>query len=367
MITRNGIAVILLVIVLVLTLACQLGSSTTANTPPIATTSPQLRKLPTLIPSTPNETIQNTPAPSESYIYAHPSGAFEILVPAGWEEETSEYGSVFLSEPGGQGVVYVTVTYTGYALDGQAFSTYLDAREENFFEGFVNYQAVSREINPLQDAARAVKTLDYDGVPQYVSSVYYRSGMAVYAIDFWMEAARQVDYTDLYTLVQESFRWNADNAVGFPIYNFVWTFSDNQNLFSFEIPISWRYLFWEENGDIIDQFWAPDGLAVIQHTLIQNSSGLPYEKQAQRVLDVLKIALPEIVQNPIIDKIDRLEDGRTRFEWTDASEGWLATTIVQEYEGKLLALTGITSSGYSDVFQSTIDYGLEWYSVPAAE
>ncbi len=70
----------------------------------------------------------------------YPGGAFQLSVPEGWDQEISEYGSAFLSEPDGEGAIYITVTNTGYAIGSDAFDRFLDAREENFFAGFSGYR-----------------------------------------------------------------------------------------------------------------------------------------------------------------------------------------------------------------------------------
>ena len=350
-------------ILLALTNACQLSSPSPELTSPIVTTNPQLRKIATLDPVV----AQPTALPGQPIPYQHPSGAFALNLPSGWEVETSEYGSVFASEVGGEGAIYLTVTNTGRALEGDAFEEFVYAREENFFAGFTKFLAVEQEIDTAQANARTLKTLEFNSIPQNVESDYLRQGAAIYVLDMWTDPTDQARYEVLYQEARQSLQVDASQAANFPIYNFIFTFYDNLERFSFEAPISWSFHYQQAEGTLYDQFRSPDGRSLLVHTLIDNAAGLTTEQQAERVVQALRSYLPEVISVPEIEQLSPQEDGSTRIIWAASPGGWQAFTSMQEFEGNLLALSGLSAPGDYAIYQSSIDYALKWYSIPAVQ
>ncbi len=211
-------------LIIALVTACQSPSSAITKDNVRATTSPLIRKIPTQFVEPPIVTLPENQKSGELIQYIHPSGAFQFQRPAGWEEDTSEYGSVFFSEPGGEGAIFVTATNTGYALNGEDFDRFVKAREENFFPEFNDYQALAEDYNEFLSEATMTKSLLFNDIPETVDSYYFRQEDAVFAIDVWMESAKVESYREMYRHSWIALRCDASPVSAFPIYNFIITF-----------------------------------------------------------------------------------------------------------------------------------------------
>lgn len=347
--------------------ACQFSTSIgkpEATLPP--TTSPFDRKIPT-------RTVQPTEqiTPGELRLsrgtYFHPSGTFSFVPPAGWAEDTSEYGYVTFAEPDGEGFINTTVTYTGYTLLPEDFERFFLAREANFFTGYDNYLAVDQQTDLATGTAWARKTVDYEGIGNTVDSYYFLSDLSVYVIDLWSETARVEQYETLYQQMMDSFQMSLGDLQTFPLYNFVWTLRDPLGAFSFEIPISWRYEYLEQSGAIVDESWAPDNDAFITHIHLIGEGNLEKKAQIKRVEEVLQSIYPDLMENvKVINQQDWDPDG-ILLEWSTSAKQWRLQTLIRSTGEDLMALSGFYMKDYEDSYLSTIDYGFDWYSVPAAD
>ncbi len=297
--------------------------------------------------------------------YNHPSGTFSFRYPVGWLEDTSEYGSVFFSEPDGEGALYVTATNTGQTLNGDQFEAFVLAREENFFAAFDGYIQNSFEIAPNWSNAVTLKSLVFEDLTETVRSYYLLNGQGVYAIDMWWESEKGADYEIIYNEVLESFTVDPNLVTEFPYYNYVITFYDTLDAFSFEAPVSWRYHNRVENGVIIDGFSSPDENAFLEHIMFSIPEGMLEAELEQKIFTAAFAAYSEEPAKVVAETRTQNEDGWVSIDWQNDGSGWKKQTLYIVGGGKVLALNGVIRSGDEEYFQSTLDYAFDWYSVPA--
>ncbi len=331
------------------------------------TTSPLLRKIPTqpYVTEVPVYATDQTSQTSDEFIY--PGGAFQLSVPEGWNLEISEYGSVFISEPGGEGAIYITVTNTGYPIGPNAFDQFLDAREINFFTGFPGYEEIHREINEDHDYGYVEKKVIFNEIPEVVDTFYFVEDQAVFVIDFWMESEKEQVYKAMYQPMIDSFQRDSALVKDFIIYNFIYEFRDSTDEFSFEVPISWLYQTVTKDGSVIDYFYAPDNQAYFQHIIFYADTDSDQNTIAEKIYQANKSIFAGDFGENLIANEQTLETGGKYLKWDTTDENWQFETVYYFYNGKIFALSGLIQKDFLEIYQTTIDYGFDWYAVPAAQ
>lgn len=347
--------------------ACQKTQPSSMNGMVIPTTAAQIRKVPTELSNFQSEPISEDGSEGEFTTYYHPSGVFQFQYPATWLVDTSEYGAAFITEPEGEGAISVTATYTGYALSADDFTNFVNAREENFFSGFNNYQPDEVVFSDPGDQATASKELTYQDIPETVDSYYLLEDDTVFAIDVWMETALESVYREMYQTTMDTFESDSTYAIDFPLYNFVTTFYAPLDLFSFEVPITWQYHYISLEGVIVDRFSTPDRLSFLEHVTIYGVGDLPSKELEQRLAEVFNQIWVDPQDNLKVKDRETLENGSTYLLWKSANSDWQIETVYQVSEGKILALNGLIRKGYESFYQSSINYAFDWYQIPAAE
>ena len=353
-------------VVFILT-GCQTKNDINLQATARPTTAAYLRKIPTqpFLTSTPDTTVNQTGL--SSGFLEFPGGVFQISTPIGWNEEINEYGSVFLSELDGEGAIYITVTNTGLALDNESFDQFLAAREENFFSGFDAYQEVDRVINENHDVGYVQKTVLFNDIPETAETYYFRNQNVMYVMDFWMETEKEQAYRKIYQLVLDSFKMNPEKANEFILYNFIFEFRDNTDAFSFETPISWLYKPVTSNGLITDNFYSPDNRSILQHVIFYPEAGSDPDEISKKIFQASQSALTDSSIDGVLETQTENDDGSVYLKWKTEVGGWQIESVYFTQSTKVLALTGIIQDGFIDIYQSSIDYGLDWYAVPAAQ
>lgn len=351
-----------LIFLLLSGLSCQLPVGKNTTEQEIRPTTPAAqRRLPT-------EVASEKPLITETgeQLFVHPSQTFEIPIPAGWTIESDENGSMFASEQAGEGAIYITVNYTGHALTAEDFERYVLAREENFFDYFDEYLPGEHEINSAKDRAVFRKSVDFNGIPETVDTFYYRINNAVFTIDTWMETSRIAEYAPLYQTLLNGFKFQSEGVENFYLYNYVWVFRDSLELFSFETPISWAYRA-SDVGDVVeDQFWAPDENAALTHHLMYVPAKLSENNLEKQVIEILINSLPKQTQEIKVNNRETIDAEIYQLSWQSTKSGWEGKVIYQMYKNNLLILNGMYAKLFEDSYLSTIQYGLDYYSVPAA-
>ena len=347
--------------------ACQKNSTSLVNGTVFPTTAAQLRKVPTESSGIQSDPTSEVSADGQFVTYYDPNGVFQFQYPVDWQVEPSDYGAVFITEPEGEGTISVTATYTGYALSGDDFINFVDAREENFFTGFNDYEAGDPEYDEFADRATVTKTLSYQDIPETVDSYYYRLNEAVFAVDVWMETSLSSKYREMYQTLIDTLEIDSTNVINFPLYNFVTTFYAPLDLFSFEVPVCWTYETLSSDGVIVDRFTAPDRQSFIEHVTIYDAENLSSKKLEARLAEVFNKIWDEPQNNLKVKERESFEDGSNYLLWKSANSDWQIETYYQATDGKILALNGLIRKGYEPFYQSTIDYAFDWYQIPAAE
>ena len=90
----------------------------------------------------------------------------------------------------------------------------------------------------MNDTGTAIvnKTFSFNDIPQYVFTFYLKGGQGLFAFDFWADADVASEYNPGYVEIANSINFDGTKAVDFALYNYVYTHSDPNGLFEFEVP-----------------------------------------------------------------------------------------------------------------------------------
>ncbi len=160
---------------------------------------------------------------------------------------------------------------------------------------------------------------------------------------------------------------DSDLVKDFILYNFIFEFRDSTDEFSFEVPISWLY----DNDDqrwhpIVDHFYAPDHQSYFQHIIFYAQEEDSQNAIFEKIFQANQVVFSGAFDEDLVAIQQVREDGSTYLKWQTMDEIWQFETVFYEMGGKVYALSGLIHKDYLNIYQSTIDYGFEWYAVPAA-
>jgi hypothetical protein len=292
--------------------------------------------------------------------YSHQDGLFEVYPPEGWTVEEDQSSAAFL-DPANVGFIYLQVTNTGYALDAGAFEKFITARESNFFGTYAEYQQLERQFDPTQRIASVLKSLLFDGVSQTVITYYDQKGEAIYALDFWADTESFEAYNPVYNEFFQKIVVDSAIAAELRPYAWVFTYTGPSNLYSIEVPTSWRYVVDENDRALIETFYAPDDHALIQNITYTEGRAISRSEAGELALDLLNnFYAPDIIITE--DKIQ--PDGSERLTWYSPGGGYRGVSFLETRETSFLLFTVMYDNSYEEYYLEVLDYTVASYDVP---
>ena len=297
----------------------------------------------------------------DSTAYAQPDGSFSLNAPLGWEI-TNDDGSASIEAPDGSGFIYVQVTDTGYGLDAAGFTNFVENRDLNFFLGFDDYVEAAQEVDTDSRVASVTKNLTFDGVPQTVITIYDQYDAIVYTYDFWSDDANIDAYSDLYSEVVDSIQVDPAAAAEAQVeYNWVYTFTGPNALFTIEVPTPWFYERTEGDNSIVDTFYAPDDHAVIQNITYDDGTETSRSQAGAFALELLR----SFYATDLVIHSDEVQpDGSERLTWSSPSGDYSGTSFFESRGTTFLLFTTMYDNPYEEFYLDTLNYTIETYEVP---
>ncbi|HZD11057.1 MAG TPA: hypothetical protein VE553_06920 [Candidatus Binatia bacterium] len=296
----------------------------------------------------------------DSTPYTQPDGSFALNPPLGWDISNDE-GSASIEAPDGTGFIYVQVTDTGYGLDADAFTSFVENRDLNFFTGFDDYVEVAQEVDTDTRVASVTKNLTFDGVPQTVISLYDQYDAIIYTYDFWSDDANVDAYSDLYSQVVDTIQVNTSAAAEQTEYNWVYTFTGPSNLFTIEVPTPWRYERTEGDNAMVDTFYSPDEHAIIQNIAYDDGTETSRSQAGAFALELLR----SYYATDIRIQSDQVQpDGSERLIWSSPSGDYSGTSFLETRGTTFLLFTTMYDNPYEDYYLETLNYTIGTYEVP---
>ncbi len=296
--------------------------------------------------------------------YDHPSGAFSVGLPDGWEQEESD-SRVLVTSPDAVVAIDITFYNAGKPLDKEALTNFINSVEANWFGSFPNY--VAGDLVDQSDGSIGVlKTMELNsGTPQTVLSYYWQDGDVIYETDFWIDTVAYDEYVDQMVAVANSVTTDADAGAEQDVYAIIYTFTDVQRHFEFSVPFGWTFATDDPKNMTVDTFTGPDG-----DTFIEN---ITYN-DGQTVDDLTDFAEQVLTDYYGIDdlevtKVDGPTDGVTYLDWNSPSRGLVGVSRLSRLEAspQVYILTWVAATDEQNIYQPVWDYLLSTYAIPTPE
>ncbi len=357
-------------ILVVATLACgSLGAEPTAL-PPTATSQPTATPAPpTATPAPPTETPtpEDTATPTFEELlplspkaYEHPSQAFTISLPEGWE--AVEYSNSMYAAPSG-GAMFMAASFenVGVVFDDAMLDTYITAFGANWWGSFEGYNANKPEAQSNGSWVVTAYLVGENNTPMAVISYYWRVGQIIYTTDFGMPYDQYDTYAPVFAALSATLKVDANSAAKAPLYQTLKTFNQPKGLFQLSFPISWAYTHAESDSGAIlsDSFTSPDGQSAILLIAYDDGTKISKSTAGQFALSLLRDAFK--IQNIKITDDKVQADGSERLTWT--SPGLDGITFFEIHGTAFVMISWIVNEGSYDLFFPVWDEILKTYSV----
>jgi len=367
-----SVFVVLAAFILVVGAAC---SAASGGASPTAT--PEATHPPQLLPTTePKPTVEMPALPTQgsapsgaapfeldSTVYKHPSGTFSFNPPAGWTPDEGRSGVVFTS-PDEAGKLDFSVTNTGYQLDAASLEEYVKATEANYFGSFSNYNQDQYQFDKDKGTAQVSKSLTSDKGDRKVLTYYLQQGQGVYEFDFWANADVAADYSDAYAKLLDTIKVNGDAVSSLPVYSFINTFTDKNNLFQFEVPLSWTYAYDEGKNYYSDTFTSPDKNAFVENISYDDGTTFTKSDAGATALNLLNKYYTNGAGDIKVTGDVVQSDGSERLDWTSKQGGYSGQSFFETRGTTFLMLSLVSDDKYSDVYSSVFDNTVSTYKIP---
>lgn len=312
-----------------------------------------------------NKTTEtDIPAPFEidEALYVNPSGAFQLNPPLGWTVDEDDYGGSSWISPDEIGYMYVAVTNTGLSLDEISLKSFIDGYEQNTFFPYENYTQTGIDEQYDSGYVWVYKTLNYEGVSQYVATYYQIYGQGVLNADYWVNLDEADAYSLVYDKIHQSIQIDSSYIPDLPIYHWVSTFSDRNNLYKISIPRPWVHTTEEDTNLYIDTFLSPDGYGLIENMAYDDGSTITKGDAGKIALYLLNNYYTSGAGDIKVtgDKVQ--SDGSERLDWTSRSGGYHGQSFFETRGTTFLMFSTIYSEGY-EFYREPFEMIIQSYTI----
>jgi hypothetical protein len=292
--------------------------------------------------------------------YEHPSGAFAIRLPDGWDIEEFD-SSVSANDPTGVGFIEVAFVNVGVEFTAEQLAAYAQAVEDNWFATFEDYE--SDGLETLESGTILVfKTLDFEGTPQTVYSFYWLEGTVVYEEDFWVDSDQYDVYIDGYGDVSGSTRTDPDAGAAAGLYALQYEFTAPDELFAFYVPYGWAYTTDTDDVATLDSFNSPDDVTSVESIVYDDGTEISQSLAGEFALTLLREFYD--FGDVRVSTDEPLADGRERLTWSSAASGVDGISYFESRGTTFIMLTWIVEQDYTAFYVPLWNEIADSYYVP---
>jgi hypothetical protein len=272
-------------------------------------------------PQSAEPSLSNSSLELDTHLYRDQKGLFQFYPPLGWAIDQG-VDIVTFKAPDDPGKISFQVTNTGTKLDGDAFQRFVEAREINTFSQYdkIDNQNAVVEIDKASATARLVKGIRVNNTPFVVSTFYKQFEQAIVNIDFWSSPSDYPSRSNQYEKIVTSLIFNNHAAANLVTYSPSYTFHSRDNLFTMDIPTSWKYTTVVGTYTHVDTFYSPDQNAVIQTIIYDDGKGINRSLAGAFALSLLRNYYAQ--DNVTITEDRLLPDGSERLIWNYPKGGY---------------------------------------------
>jgi hypothetical protein len=338
-------------------------SATKAAAKPTATEQAQTTQAATEVP-TDTGTGNSTSAPPftlSSKPYVHKSGAFTVNLPDGWTVQDGD-NSVFADSPDKVASIDITFTNVGAKLDASTLDILIKAEENNWFGTYKDYTAKPEE-KQSDGSLLIFKTLSLsDGTAESVFSYYWEDGNVVYEQDFWVDSDSYDQYASGLVSVANSMKTDSAAGAKANAYAVVYTFTDTNNLFQFDVPYGWTHDTSTDTNSNVETFTSPDKLSYVENIAYDDGTTISKSDAGAFALDLLK-QYYKVTDLKVTDDKPQ-SDGSERLTWNSASQNLDGESFFETRGTTFLLLTWVVDTNQYDFFKPVWTKVVSSYKVP---
>jgi hypothetical protein len=296
-------------------------------------------------------------------VYHHPDNLFNLFVPATWSRRESQ-SSVTFTDPYKETTLSVQIINTGYSLDQESFSRFVDIRESNIFSGYEGYTLRDRQQDEARSSVFIEKQFLNRGIPTSVGSFYLEKDQAILILDFWARQDEFEAYRELLETIAESVNINTQAVSKLQAFSSD-NSSDYQNdYFAIKIPAYWEYERISADNSLVDTFYSPDKRAIIQIVIYDDGEFL-----AKTVAgDLVRSLLSERYTKGVTVSSDNiLPDGRERLIWRSDPGKYQGVSLFETQDTALLLVTAMWKTELNEYYQWLPDDLIDTYKLNKPE
>ncbi len=314
-------------------------------------------------PPAPTQEPTVTPVPTlelASWRYTHPDALFQLSPPAGWATNNNDH-AVWLTDPNGHGSIHFQVVNTGYPLNAESVTRFINARELNVFGGSEHYQEIDRRSD------RGVEIITKElaaNSPMVIVETHYRQvDDAIWIIDLWMSRDVFAAYSQALAESLASARLNQEIATNLGAYTTGDVFDYANEFIALELPPSWRHQQAVGDNSVVDTFYSPDERALVQVIVFDDGKSMSRTVAGAFSLAILR----EYYTRDITVTTDRiLKDGRELLIWRDLRGDYQGMTTFEVRGTTIIFITVMYDQQFQDYYQDLLDALLNSYSIRPA-
>lgn len=294
--------------------------------------------------------------------YDHPSGAFSVLLPVGWERDEKD-SSVFVTSPDEVVAIELSYIHVGQTFNDDQMENFIQSVEDNWFATFPNYEGGELEVQ-ADGSIGVAKTLELSsGTAQTVFSYYWQDDQVIFEQDFWVDTDAYDEYVEGLLVIANSMTTDPDAGAEADVYAIVYTFTGPNDYFEFAVPFGWTHINDTPENMVTDVFLSPGGETFIENVTYDDGTQFDDLSAFTRGLLTTYYGYEDVV----IDAEVPQEDGSTRVDWSSPSRDLTGESFYETRGTAILVLTWAVPTDMYDLFVPVWSYLLDTYALPGAE
>jgi hypothetical protein len=144
----------------------------------------------------------------------------------------------------------------------------------------------------------------------------------------------------------------------------MYTFFDDEGLFSFDVPYTWSYEREEDDVSVVDTFSAPGETAFVQSIKYDDGTEISKSLAGAFALELLRSAYTGGAGDIKITDDTIMPDGSERLIWTSKAGGYSGVSFFETRGTTFLMLTYLADDPVYELYLDTFDTILSTYDIP---
>jgi len=293
-----------------------------------STNTPAIGKL----PEEESPPVEQTTAEVSDQPYISPSGAFQIILPKGWDcSETGDF-QVNCQSPDQSAELQARITATGYELVQEAFLSFTHAELVHAYSEIKEYVEIERF--EVEGSLTVVESWRNGEAYWNGTDVFMRTRGTVFHLQTAARQGLNGIYDDVFASAAESAEIFPSALIGSQLYASRYTHTAPDTFFEINVPTSWGIHV--DRGPVektvIEGFLSPDMRALVQITVYRHGATIKRALKAEKTLEIMRALFGYDLR---VSSDKALPDGQERLNWYAAKMDVNGISYFDSYESSL--------------------------------